>query len=207
MIVPADPPAVPVSDDSYPKGRAALTKALAGKKQLPDPEALRTDPTLQLEPDVRALMRARTGLERVLRDRNRPVQTKYKLTDRGLHILGRVKSGDDRPGKLIDYLGIVPSAITAETDKLVGAGLLARERVASDRRGVKLRLTEAGAKVLRESIEVTNSFLRPRLARLTREQLNLFLLAFAVLADPEAPAEIAPAPAVRATKPPARAAE
>lgn len=58
--------------------------------------------------------------------------------------------GDCGPTDIARYLNVAGTTLTSATDRLVKRGLLARERVAGDRRAVALRLTEAGQAKVRD---------------------------------------------------------
>ena len=80
---------------------------------------------------------------------------------------------------------MLPSTITFETEKLVNAGLMVREPDPSDRRVVRLSLTEDGEAVHRETMAAINAALKPRLERLTREELQTFLAMFQKILEPD----------------------
>lgn len=132
----------------------------------------------ELDPDIAELMLLVARLQRESKKVVRQLSREYNLSDRGLHILGSVRSGFDRPAKLIEYFQILPSTATFETDKLVTAGLMTREADPSDRRGVVLRLTPEGTKVYSETAGRINALLEPGLSRLDTSERAQFLALF-----------------------------
>ena len=141
----------------------------------------------RLDPDVTALMTLSANLQRATARELRDLWRKKKLSERGLYILELVNAGLDRPSRLIEYFNVLPSTITFETDKLVTAGLMVREVLPSDRRVVRLRLTDRGRAVHRETTMALNALLRPRIDQLTREELQTLLALFRRIVEPLTP--------------------
>ena len=137
-----------------------------------------------LDPEIAELMTLATNVQRATTRELRGLWRKRKLSERGLFILELVNAGLDRPSRLIEYFDVLPSTITFETDKLVAAGLLAREPDPSDRRVVRLRVTKAGQAVHAEATEAINAVLRPRLAELTKQEREQFFALFHRILDP-----------------------
>jgi DNA-binding MarR family transcriptional regulator len=73
--------------------------------------------------------------------------------------------------ELAELEGVSPPAMTAYVDRLEAAGLVARRRSESDRRRVKLELTEEGARVLRSARRRRTAWLAARLRRLEPDDL------------------------------------
>ena len=134
--------------------------------------------------DINEVIRLDNRLRRAIARQFRTLWRSRKLSERGMFILGLVNSGVDRPSRLIEHFDVLPSTITFETDKLVTSGLLTRESDPSDRRVVRLSLTEEGRTLHRETVETVNAFLRPALGRLTPEELEQFLSLFHKIVDP-----------------------
>lgn len=145
-----------------------------------------------LDPDVTELMRLSADIQRATTRELRSLWRTKKISERGLYILELVNGGLDRPSRLIEYFGVLPSTITFETDKLVAAGLIRRESVPDDRRVVRLSLTDAGLAVHKAATQAINEVLRPRLAELSREELDGFLATFHKILDPLYPLRILP---------------
>ncbi|MEL6365481.1 MAG: MarR family transcriptional regulator [Pseudomonadota bacterium] len=78
-----------------------------------------------------------------------------------LHFIGDHPGGRSRA--LADFLGVAATTATSIVDRLVNAGLVARERPAGDRRSVALSLTGEGeaarAAVISEERETNRRFL------------------------------------------------
>ena len=148
-----------------------------------------------LDPDIIAVMRLGADLQRASSRHLKELWREKGLTERGLFILALVHAGLDRPGRLIEYFDVLPSTITFETEKLVGAGLVVRETLPTDRRVVQLSLTDQGRIVHREMVESLNAFLRPRLRSLAPGELESFLETFQKIVEPIPAAGTAPAEA------------
>ncbi len=127
------------------------------------------------DPEVEAFMRIYDTWQRTSGRLLKRLWREKGLTERRLLILAMVRRGANRPSHLIELLDVLPSTVTFETDKLVGAGLLSREPLQSDRRVVQLSLTPDGEAVHREMVMVLNGYLRPRIADLAPGELAEFL--------------------------------
>jgi len=145
------------------------------------------DPIIGLDPDIIAVMRLGSDLQRASSRHLKSLWREKGLTERGLFILALVNAGLDRPSRLIEYFDVLPSTITFETEKLVSAGLLVREALPTDRRVVQLSLTEQGQAVHREMADSLNAFLRPRLRQLAPGELAQFLDTFGKIVEPIPP--------------------
>jgi DNA-binding MarR family transcriptional regulator len=66
------------------------------------------------------------------------------LTPQQYRMLKLVGAGGERSAKLAERLAVAKPTLTSTADGLVAAGLLCRETETTDRRVVRLRLTEAG---------------------------------------------------------------
>jgi DNA-binding MarR family transcriptional regulator len=66
------------------------------------------------------------------------------LTPQQYRMLKMVGAGGERSAKLAQRLAVAKPTLTSTADGLVAAGLLSRETEISDRRVVRLKLTEAG---------------------------------------------------------------
>ena len=66
------------------------------------------------------------------------------LTPQQYRMLKLVGAGGERSAKLAERLAVAKPTLTSTADGLVAAGLLGRETETTDRRVVRLRLTEAG---------------------------------------------------------------
>lgn len=90
-----------------------------------------------------------------------------------LRILFRVRA---RPGidlrTLADELNISPSAASQQVDKLVERGLLSRTPAASDRRRLRLELTELGTNATRAISRSAHAYLQAVLDALSDDELD-----------------------------------
>lgn len=145
---------------------------------------------VRLDADVTDVMRLGADLQRSSSRSLKGVWRERGLSERGLYILELVGAGLDRPSKLIEYFDVLPSTITFETDKLVAAGLITRESLPSDRRVVQLTLTEKGEALHLETTEAVNAFLKPRLAALSRQELEAFIATFRKIVGVVPPATV-----------------
>jgi DNA-binding MarR family transcriptional regulator len=66
------------------------------------------------------------------------------LTPQQYRMLKLVGAGGERSAKLAERLAVAKPTLTSTADGLVAAGLLSRETETTDRRVVRLRLTQAG---------------------------------------------------------------
>src|SRR6185437_2418714 len=66
------------------------------------------------------------------------------LTPQQYRMLKLVGAGGERSAKLAERLAVAKPTLTSTADGLVAAGLLSRETETTDRRVVRLKLTEAG---------------------------------------------------------------
>lgn len=85
--------------------------------------------------------------------------------------------------ELAESIGVTPSAITLLADRLHGAGLLTRERDQSDRRIVRMKLTEAGAAKLTELEGMYVELMRNTIGLLPPDDLDQLLRIYTRLAD------------------------
>jgi DNA-binding MarR family transcriptional regulator len=89
-------------------------------------------------------------LVRALEQRLRASAGAEALTLTEMGILGQIDRGVDAPSQIARQLRLDPARVTHVTDRLVGAGYIARESNPDDRRRCQLRLTEAGTAWLRK---------------------------------------------------------
>lgn len=167
------------------------------KKSRASPTPLTASEASRLKAEVKEVLGIATDAHRAVNRQLKQFSRKTKLTERGLHILGLIVSGLDRPSLLIDHFDVLPSTITVETDKLVAAGLLVRRPHPSDRRVTTLELTERGLALEREAMELLNAMFAPRLAQIPPEELKactetLRKIIYPIDAEPRNPARKAP---------------
>lgn len=107
---------------------------------------------------VRALARVSRVLERA----------SGELSLAHYRVLAAVADGDERASRVASRLALGKPTISASVDALCRRGLLTREDVAADQRAITLRLTTAGAAVLREAEAAMTARLDAVLAHTTR---------------------------------------
>ncbi|HEX3795170.1 MAG TPA: MarR family transcriptional regulator [Acidimicrobiales bacterium] len=74
-------------------------------------------------------------------------------------VLGILAEGSAASSGLADRLAVRPPSITAIIDGLVARGLVDRSQVDSDRRRIRLRLTEAGERTVAEANRSVDEYL------------------------------------------------
>jgi DNA-binding MarR family transcriptional regulator len=70
------------------------------------------------------------------------------LTLAQYRLLALISEGEDRASQLAGQLALAKPTVSATVETLVERGLLRRETVAGDRRGVRLTVTGAGSRAL-----------------------------------------------------------
>lgn len=75
-------------------------------------------------------------------------------------------NGGATVGDLAEAVGVVPSTVSRNAERLVVAGLVSRRAVHGDRRHVSLKLTPAGSRVLAEVFEARARALDSTVARM-----------------------------------------
>jgi DNA-binding MarR family transcriptional regulator len=86
------------------------------------------------------------------------------LTPQQFRMLKLIGAGGERSARLAERLAVAKPTLTSTADGLVAAGLVWRETEISDRRVVKLRLTEAGQAALDHANAVYGEWLAELLA-------------------------------------------
>ncbi len=87
------------------------------------------------------------------------------LTPQQYRVLKLVGAGGERSARLAEKLAIAKPTLTSTADGLVAAGLLTREAELSDRRAVRLRLTDAGRAAVRQADDTYAGWLGELLAK------------------------------------------
>jgi DNA-binding MarR family transcriptional regulator len=96
------------------------------------------------EVDARAVARAGDAALTVIRLFRSMERVDAGLTPQQFRMLKLIGAGGERSARLAERLAVAKPTLTSTADGLVAAGLVWRETEISDRRVVKLRLTEAG---------------------------------------------------------------
>lgn len=81
-------------------------------------------------------------------------RTPAPLTTAQFRMMRRAAAGGERAARLAERLAVRKPTLTAIADGLVAAGMLIREADSTDRRGVRLQLTEEGRTALAETEEI-----------------------------------------------------
>lgn len=93
-----------------------------------------------------------------------------------LHFVSERKASSMK--EIAGLLGVTPPSATVIVDALVEGGLLAREHDTKDRRGVRLRLTPKGAKLLRTATSRVSKQLAELFSRLSAEEHQQLIVIF-----------------------------
>ena len=101
------------------------------------------------------------------------------------------RSGEMSMSRLADVLNVSLSNATGLIDRMEERGFIERVRVPEDRRIVRVRVADAGERVLEENDALTDDLMRDVLARL--DETQLFVIARA-MADLRASLEVAVGP-------------
>lgn len=129
----------------------------------------RAPSALELERVARLYIRAASALDSV----RLHAWESMGLTFPQLRILFRVR---DEPGvdvrRLAKRMGISPSAVSQQVDRLVGRGLLHRNDNPEDRRRVVLELTEHGVETTAEVSRAQRARIEGLLGRLSEDELG-----------------------------------
>ena len=89
------------------------------------------------------------------------------------------RSGEMSMSRLADVLNVSMSNATGLIDRMEERGFIERIRVPEDRRVVRVRIAEAGERVLQENDALTDDLMRDVLSRLDRTQLHVIARAMA----------------------------
>ncbi|WP_254788629.1 MarR family winged helix-turn-helix transcriptional regulator [Arthrobacter sp. ok909] len=117
---------------------------------------------------VDAVLRAANVLLRVVAQS--VIEVEDVVTSPQLRVLVLIAShGPQNPGAVAAHLGVHPSNATRICDRLVNAGLVARQDDPGDRRSVALSLTPAGASLVNTVLEHRRSAVAAVMARIPEE--------------------------------------
>ncbi|MCC7128763.1 MAG: MarR family transcriptional regulator [Anaerolineae bacterium] len=97
---------------------------------------------------------------------------RFDITVEQFHILRHVRAGCGSISELAQVKRISRPAISQTVELLVAKGLLTRVQSAADRRFVQIELTDAGRALLEAVFEETSGWMRRRLGRLSRAELD-----------------------------------
>ncbi|HEX6499788.1 MAG TPA: MarR family transcriptional regulator [Micromonosporaceae bacterium] len=131
--------------------------------------AERTSPPSQATPAALAESIAR--LRRALRRAARAADPENQLTVAQLELLACLAEHPAaRPGQLARLLRLRPNTVTTLVNALTGEQMISRETSDDDRRGVTLRITDAGRQAVRDFQATNGAVLADALATLPAEQ-------------------------------------
>lgn len=131
---------------------------------------------------------ATTAVRQMVSNQIVPVARDHKVSERALGILFLVDAGLDRPSQLIEFLNVLPSTITADTEKLVSAGLLEREQLTTDRRGTRLAVTSEGLATWRRALSGLHAHIHARAELVSAAELEACIATLKKITDPLEPA-------------------
>lgn len=121
--------------------------------------------------DIVDFLGAVMDVQRLLSTLTLPVADSYSISERAMGIIFLIHAGVDRPSALSEYLNVLPSTITSDIDKLVGADLLRRTPSSTDRRVTRIEVTRRGAAVQRETLGRLQEFFRATAAGVPIDEL------------------------------------
>lgn len=104
-----------------------------------------------------------------------PINQQYSLGPRGASMLTLIDHGTVHPAELAETYEVGRSLITAEINRLVAAGLIARQEATGDKRRATLSLTALGKKVSADSFKTIQQTVDESLARYSEHERNLLL--------------------------------
>ncbi|MEZ5939461.1 MAG: MarR family transcriptional regulator [Hyphomonadaceae bacterium] len=120
---------------------------------------------------------------------SRRLAKESRLTPSQLNVLRALASrGEMMSSDIARAVGLKLATVSVLLDRLQEAGLAAKRRHETDRRGVWVSLTEAGHEALREAPDALQDTFRDRFARLKdweRAQMHASLLRIVALMDAE----------------------
>ncbi|HEX7820142.1 MAG TPA: MarR family transcriptional regulator [Sphingobium sp.] len=112
------------------------------------------------------------------------VAKEFSLGPRGPWMLSLIGKQPMFPHELAVFFRVGRSLITAELDRLAGAGLIISEKNAEDGRRVEITLTKAGQRVRQRVSEELAALLQSRLIGFSREEIlhcSTILHAFSIV--------------------------
>jgi MarR family transcriptional regulator, organic hydroperoxide resistance regulator len=114
------------------------------------------------DPEGMSLSRLLAVAGHIVAIRRRRFMGSYGLTPHGLAVLGYLEHGSALTQReLARRCGVAPSTLNHTVDHLVRSGWVERTRQASDRRLVRLALTETGHRQLQQVREAADSLIEP----------------------------------------------
>ena len=105
----------------------------------------------------------------------------FNLTVEQFHVLRRIRRGFDSVSTIAEDARTSRPAVSKAVDGLVNRGLVSRLTDASDRRHIRLSLTEEGARVMDGIFSEANAWLDSKLARLSEAEQEQVIQALDLL--------------------------
>ena len=131
------------------------------------------------------------GHQQVTRTLDAELRTEHGISMADYDVLLRLARGPGRAvrmSELAQRVMMSPSGLTRAVDRLVDAGLVRRERLEDDARGMLARLTDEGRQVLRRAAGTHLRGIREHFTGLlTETQLRNVASALEVIAGPHVP--------------------
>ena len=134
------------------------------------------------EAAVRDIIEQVSAISRRMLSLSQPYAAQYDLAPRGLWVLGRIRDGMVHPGDLAREFHVGPSLVTAETQRLIAAGLVTSEADPRDARRSRLALTAQGDALYTTMWADLTGAMGQSLGRCAPEERVVFLKVLAALA-------------------------
>jgi DNA-binding MarR family transcriptional regulator len=122
--------------------------------------------------DMIEFLGAAMDVRRIIAHLLEPVARNHGLSERTLSIVVLAHAGLNRPSLLVDYLGVLPSTISSDVDKLAGLGLLRRTPSATDRRATTLEVTPAGVALQQRVLGDLRAHFDSKVAAVSTDELR-----------------------------------
>lgn len=112
----------------------------------------------------------------VLRERAREESNLTDCSFLHMHTLRYVEeNGSANMKEIANFLHITPPSATSVIDSLVKRGFIVRVEDESDRRAIRLRITEIGKKLVHDSFKRMTGMIEKHIDRLTESEKESFL--------------------------------
>jgi DNA-binding MarR family transcriptional regulator len=152
--------------------------------------------------ELRAVYQALRTTRAAMLNITQPVAWRHALGQRGFAIMGAMVRGIKQPGPLAAELGIGPSLLTAELQRLSEARMITRDHHPEDARRVRLELTDKGLQLVRDTEDALRSAISPMLKEYSVAERAIFLEILQRLGNvqPAPDTDQSPQPRVRAVR-------
>jgi len=105
----------------------------------------------------------------------------FNLTVEQFQVLRRIRRGFDSVSTIAEDARTSRPAVSKAVDGLVNRGLVSRLTDPSDRRHIRLSLTEEGARVMNGIFDEANAWLEAKLSRLSEPEQQQLILSLDLL--------------------------